>query len=146
MEDRKFKIYCLKHPITMEIRYIGVTCRTLKQRFYQHYHSGNLDNLTTPVSKWIRSLRDVELKPHIEVIEEVTSDEWENKEIYYINLFSKTHRLLNVQKGGSGIIVGRTREQANLASIEAHKKKICQFDLNNLGKYFKRLSKLREEF
>ncbi len=37
-EKRIFKIYCLKDPNTLKIKYIGVTVSDLKQRLSQHIH------------------------------------------------------------------------------------------------------------
>ena len=129
-----FKIYVLIHPLSNEIRYVGVTSRKLHERLYQHSwnsRSINSSGYHLPVSKWIRSLIKVDLKPIISLIEEVNELNWEEKEIYYINLYSKSSKLLNISKGGRGLIVGKTREMANKNSIESHKKKICQFDIDN---------------
>lgn len=142
LKERVFKIYCLKHPESNEIRYIGVTCRNLNERLAQHYHSGIKLPLSTPISKWINSLRKSELKPIIELIENVSQENWEEKEIYYISEYSKTNNLLNISTGGKGLIIGKTREQANINIINAHKKKICQLDTN--GKLIKEWNSITE--
>lgn len=128
MQDKPYKIYCLKHPITLEVRYIGVTSGKLTSRLSQHYHTGKIVG-STPVSKWVKKLIQLNLKPIIELIEEVSEEEWEEKEISYIKEFSIKTRLLNVQKGGTGVIRGKTREEANKNVALAHQKKICQFNL-----------------
>lgn len=129
MKNINYKIYCLKHPISKEIRYIGITIRSLNERRSQHVYSGK-HSPSTKVGKWIKSLLELKLIPEIELLEQFNNKNWEEVEIFWINKY-KTNRLLNTHKGGKGVIIGKTREEANKNSAEAHKKKVCQFDKNN---------------
>ena len=51
-----FKIYCLKCPFTLEIKYIGVTSQSLKERLYKHiYEAKSIKrNKNDLKSFWIR--------------------------------------------------------------------------------------------
>jgi CTP synthase (UTP-ammonia lyase) len=61
---REYKIYCLKHPQTQEIRYIGVTSRKLLIRLKDHINQANKINKTKN-HRWLLSL---ESEPIIEVL------------------------------------------------------------------------------
>ena len=66
-------IYSLKDPLTYEIRYIGQT-NNLKRRFNKHINNAinqDSDEYNTYKSRWIRKLLENNLKPIMEVIEEV---------------------------------------------------------------------------
>lgn len=39
VDNRKIKIYALKHPITLEIRYIGKTNQSLCKRLGNHIYN-----------------------------------------------------------------------------------------------------------
>ena len=134
---KTYKIYCLKHPETLEIRYVGVTSSTLKRRYYQHIHTGR-KRRGTRVSKWIYSLLKNDLKPLIEVLEETDENNWENREIYWINKFSN---LTNTEKGGKGVIVDRS-----YTSIErsANAKKIPIVQLDEQGNLIKEWESVAE--
>ena len=55
---KNYKIYTLS--IDRDIRYVGVTTNTLKARLYQHrYNARNPKRRSTPVSKWIYSIEDI---------------------------------------------------------------------------------------
>jgi len=129
--EKLFKIYCLKHPISNQIRYVGITSKSIKHRLYQHISDSREDKKVLPVHKWIYSLKLLSLKPIIEILEEVNEDNWEQKEREWIEKLGRNNKLLNIDKGGRGIIIGKTREEANRNVIEAHKKKICQFTIND---------------
>lgn len=48
---KEYKIYCLKNPNTLEIRYIGLTTQKyLSSRLSQHYFCAN-NNFQTHVAK-----------------------------------------------------------------------------------------------
>jgi hypothetical protein len=57
-------IYTLAHPITGEIRYVGKTCRYEKRKI-EHLYEDN----RTRKSNWIKSLRNLGLKPVMEPLE-----------------------------------------------------------------------------
>lgn len=107
MKVKTFKIYTLNCPISKEIRYVGVTVRSLKDRFYQHRHTGK-KRRGTAVSKWIYSLQQKGLEPSINLIEECTENNWEEREVYWIDLLKqKNINLLNQHEGGKGVVINR---------------------------------------
>lgn len=94
-------IYCLKHPETNEIRYIGKTTN-LKRRLYQHIYFSDKKYSKTRSSKWINSLIKKDLKPIIEIIEICNENNWEEKEKYWIKYYSNIVDLCNILEGGLG--------------------------------------------
>lgn len=96
----KTYIYTLSHPTTKKICYIGKTINP-KKRFRQHIDSGkNIKN--NLVSKWIKSLLNKDLKPSMEIIDEIEGD-WEWLEIYWISQFKTWgFKLKNMTEGGEG--------------------------------------------
>lgn len=93
----KFYVYVLKHPITQEIRYVGLT-NNPKRRFYAHYSTKK----KTHTSNWVFSLRKENLKPIMEIVFETFSEEiCKQKEIELIEFYSKNGaKLTNISCGG----------------------------------------------
>lgn len=99
-------IYTLCHPITGEIRYVGKT-KNPQMRF--HNHCNKLHNEKTHKRNWINKLRKKELKPVMDIIDEVPEDEWKQWEIYWIEQFRAWgFRLLNHGAGGEGSVLGNS--------------------------------------
>lgn len=94
------KIYTLADSSTNEIRYIGFTTQSLGKRLYQHmWDSKNKKNRY--VCKWINSLKT---SPKIELLEDVTLENWEEREVYWIQQFKYWgFNLTNTHKGGKGV-------------------------------------------
>lgn len=118
--DKKYKIYSLKHPLTREIRYIGVTSCTLEQRYSQHKHTALKRKQDTHVAKWFRKVYSEGLLPLIELIEVCSKDTWQDREKYWIGVYNN---LTNIREGGTGVIVDRSMESIQ-RSINAHKKPV----------------------
>lgn len=100
MEEIKYSIYKLIDPITNEVRYIGLTFNTLKQRLGSHLG----DNGKSHKCNWVRKLKSEGLKPIIELVEENISsyDECCLKEEYYINFYKNLgYKLTNSASGGN---------------------------------------------
>lgn len=119
-------IYCLCHPTTKEIRYIGVTSLSLSQRLSQHIWDSK--NKLSHKSNWIKSVYNSTGEfPTIEELDVVDDGDWELMEQYWISQFKTWGiSLVNTHLGGVGIVkdvFGRKR------SIEAHKKKVYQYDI-----------------
>lgn len=89
-------IYKLVDPNTNEIRYIGKT-GNLKNRFSGHL--SNAKKLKSRLANWIKQLSTQNLQPIMEIVEICTIDNWEEREIYWINFF-KTPKLCNIHPGG----------------------------------------------
>jgi len=66
-----YLVYGLSDPRKEEIRYVGITKRTLKVRLYEHIY--NRDKMN-PKAEWLRSLAKDGIQPVIKTIEE-TKDE-----------------------------------------------------------------------
>ena len=77
-------IYCLKDPRTDEIRYVGQTINDPKKRMAQHIHQEKrTTGKLTHVNSWIRNLKQSNLCPIMEILEECVVEELNNKEIYF---------------------------------------------------------------
>ena len=102
------KIYTLKDPITEQIRYVGKTKYSLNDRLAKHlitYEKNHRAN-------WIRNLLKRNLKPIIELLDEVEEENWQFWEKYWIcQLKCWGLQLLNATEGGeSGIISPQCRK------------------------------------
>lgn len=98
----KTKIYVLVCPITLKIRYIGITReKYLSKRLGGHLFDSVNRNGKTHHHRWIKSLYDIGLKPIIRLIQEV--DSWEearNIELGLIRKYKKSHNLTNTDDEG----------------------------------------------
>lgn len=99
MQEIKYTIYKLIDPISNEIRYIGLTSNSLKQRLKSHLS----DSGKTHKCNWIRKLKYQGLKPIIEPVEENISslEDCCLREIYYISYYRNIGcNLTNSSSGG----------------------------------------------
>lgn len=91
------KIYTLSHPLTNEVRYVGQTRKTLKERLRGHLKCQD----KVYRNFWIKKLLNEGLKPKIELIEEVPEDIGSETEIYWIEMFKMWgFKLYNLTEGG----------------------------------------------
>ena len=91
-------IYELIDPITDETRYIGKT-NNIIGRFSGHLN----DNSFTYKANWIKSLKKRNLKPILNIIDEVNNEEAGYWEMFYISLYRSWNcRLTNGTRGGEG--------------------------------------------
>jgi group I intron endonuclease len=100
MEEIKYTIYKLIDPISNDIRYIGLTFNTLKQRLGSHLRETGKSHKCN----WIKKLKSNGLKPIIESVEDNISsyDECCLREIYYIDYYKKIGcNLTNSASGGN---------------------------------------------
>lgn len=94
-------IYILKDPTTCEIRYVGKS-NNPKRRLIHHLNKNN--DVGTHKRNWIDSL---DSKPILEIIKEVSRDEWQEQEKFYINYYlSIGCNLVNWSDGGEGLTYG----------------------------------------
>ena len=94
-------IYCLSHPKTDEVVYIGKT-KNPKSRYKDHCRKEK-NYYKTNLSKWKNNLFLENLKPVFTILDEFDSeiDYWEK---YYIMLFKSWGiKLLNMTEGGDGL-------------------------------------------
>jgi hypothetical protein len=87
-----YYIYTLSHPITNEVRYVGVTINP-KRRYKQHLY----DKRTSHKANWVQQLRKEKLKPIMNIIEECNKTNWQEQEIFWIIQYNN---LTNILKGG----------------------------------------------
>ena len=99
VDTRNVKIYVLKHPDTLEVRYVGKTVRSLSKRLGNHIANAKGNKHNKHLSNWILSLLREGKKPIIETIEECTYDIWQDREMFWISQFNN---LINLTDGGDG--------------------------------------------
>lgn len=100
----KVFIYTLEHPITNEVRYVGKT-KNPKMRF--HNHCNKLHNEKTHKRNWINNLRKENLRPVMEILDEVEESEWKYWEKFWIEQFRQWgFNLVNHTSGGDGLTIG----------------------------------------
>jgi len=118
---RKVFIYGLICPLTNQIKYVGKTIQQLKKRLKCHVNPSDKD--LTYRANWIRSLKNQGLKPTITLIEECTENNWIEREVYWIDYYSKQFELTNYAKGGNGghYVKISTREKLSLNYVEKWK-------------------------
>lgn len=143
---KKFIIYKLtSSEFPEEIRYIGVTTQTLQKRFYHHkYCTKNQSKRNLPVHKWMWSVYNKGFDVIITQIDECLENLWEEKEQFYIKSFKfGGHLLLNIDKGGNGVITKEKREIDGIKrSIDSHK--VAVVALYKDGNLFKEFSSQKE--
>lgn len=95
--DEIVYIYALLDPNTDEVRYVGKT-NDIERRYREH-----LNIKKHPKSNhkncWVKSLMNQGLKPSIIVLEESTNNNWQEREKYWITVYSN---LTNGTTGGDG--------------------------------------------
>ena len=79
---QKTFIYCLYDPITDLPKYIGKS-NNPEKRFKEHLK----DKTKSKKVNWIKSLIKKDLKPKLEILDEVDENTWEIMESMYISLF-----------------------------------------------------------
>lgn len=92
-----YSLYSLNDPITKEVRYIGYTSKTLKERLSSHWGGRNFKKRSYKLN-WFKQLESRGLKPTIHLI--TTSDDLDSileLEKYYISLYDN---LTNSTSGG----------------------------------------------
>jgi hypothetical protein len=131
---KKVYIYSLNDPITNEIRYIGKTIQPLKNRLKCHLHPNKNDK--THRANWILNLKNNGLKPTINLIEECSDSNWVEREIYWIDYYSKLTELTNHSKGGNGghIVKISTREKLSIIYKEKWKNEEYRTKMSEMTK------------
>lgn len=97
----KTYIYILKHPETLEVKYVGKT-NNIKRRYSQHKSEKCLEKTgSKKLASWILKLLSNDLSPIMEIIEEC-EDNWSDREKYWITFYS-SNNLCNLSDGGEGV-------------------------------------------
>lgn len=82
--ERNVYIYGLIDPITNQIRYVGKSLNP-KSRLRRHIADRNLYD--SYKDRWIRKLKENNIRPELIIIDEVLEKEWQFWESYYISYF-----------------------------------------------------------
>lgn len=105
METKKGVIYCLKCPLTYEVKYIGKTTAGIHSRLAQHMTDCIAWNKDKGRYKgigkrnvWLRELRNKDLKPIIEVLTEAEEYSLYYWEAFFCEVFASSCDLLNTGK------------------------------------------------
>lgn len=101
VDIRPVKIYVLKHPDTLEVRYVGKTVRSLSRRLGNHIANAKGNKHNKHLSNWIISILNKNKRPIIELLEECDYSVWQEREQYWISQFPN---LINLTKGGDGCL------------------------------------------
>ena len=119
---KKIYIYELIDPRTKEPRYIGKTVN-IKTRLQSHLKS----KYVCYKNSWIKNLIKQNLKPVLNIIDEVNESEWQFWERHYISLYkSWGFNLTNMTSGGEGVKSYKWTEQHKKNLSESIKKAISE--------------------
>lgn len=113
-------IYGLLDPRTKELRYIGKTTTTLRDRLNKHMTEARSKSKNYHKLFWIRALIEEQLRPEIIEIEEVLDiGVLDDRERYWIAYYrSMGANLVNLTEGGDGAkeVTKETRAKLSAAS------------------------------
>lgn len=128
----KVYIYCLIDPRDNMIRYVGKTVN-LKNRYNYHLNC-NLKDTNTHKKNWINSLKYLELKPELFILDEIhcNDKEWIQYEMYWISqIRSWGFNLLNYSIGGDNPPVNNkptpTKTKLKMSNSSPNRKTIDVF-------------------
>lgn len=122
--ERRWTIYTLTHPETMEVRYVGITHQGLVQRLREHLSKARRNVEHNHRACWIRSLLAVGLRPVITPLESGSGDAWAAAEQRWILQFANAGAsLVNATAGGEGTLGYAPSEKARAKISEAMRKR-----------------------
>jgi hypothetical protein len=125
---KKFKIYVLKDPGSLLIRYVGLTSQTLKSRLNNHLR----DRDKTHKACWIRSLKKSYKKPIIELLyDNLSFEEAKILEIFEIKRLGSLYNLTNHSLGGEGTYGYKFTQQQKENCSRAQKERFRTNPLSN---------------
>lgn len=107
--EHKYKLYYLVDPTTREIRYVGVTSKSLKARLKGHISKSKIYRRDrkgiTHRSRWIESLKRQDLIPEINLLQSFANEaDCFAAERYWISYFRSVGcALTNSDDGGRGL-------------------------------------------
>lgn len=110
-------IYALKDPGTSEIRYIG-KANDLQARMREHRWEAKSSGLQTHKVRWLRTLDG---DPIVKVLEVCTTENWAERERFWIKRFRRGGvRLTNIADGGqTSPVEGRGHTEETKAKCRA---------------------------
>jgi hypothetical protein len=116
-------IYKLIDPRDNEIRYIGWTI-DMENRYKNHLYPSFLKEKSYK-NNWIKSLLAINLKPIMELVEEIPFECWEEREKFWIPYYRSIGcKLTNATDGGEGVVgkVYTTEERQRMSDAQKGKK------------------------
>lgn len=119
----KVYIYSLNDPDSLLIRYIGKTVN-LKRRLSSHINEAKRAKGRRYVLNWIKFLLDVNKKPIINVIEECTQDNWEEREKYWVDYYRKS--ISNLCNNADGELGGSGTKNYTQEELEVRRKRMSE--------------------
>lgn len=134
-------IYCLKDPITDEIRYIGKTIQKYTYRYSSHISQSKHNKKKDYCHCWIKSLLEKGLKPKMEILE-ITTDL--SRETFYIYKY-KNDKLTNFTNGGDLGNTGLHWKVDPLKIRAKYEKKVFVYDILHNHKEFKSVNQCSKE-
>ena len=124
---RLVKIYVLRDPTTLEVRYVGATSQALNRRLTGHIWDARHLKGTRKIN-WIRTLLQRDLCPIIELVE--VCENWQEREKFWYEFYHDQVILVNTHKGGSGVF--KKDKDSIGRSSQAKFKPIIQCTLNGI--------------
>lgn len=131
-DGRPATIYGLIDPRDGQLRYVGKTVRSLKDRIREHKHDPTRNHRTN----WLKSVYSYGAAPEIVVLEVTTQDEGSAAEIWWIAYMKFIGcKLVNATLGGEGVIpTTDTRHKMSIAQkrrvrVSKNTKKVSLKDL-----------------
>ena len=135
------KIYVLKHPETLEVRYIGRTKNKLNARLNGHLSKARNSLKKTHKDRWLLSLKQ---KPIIEQIEEVEgwTESYKREQEIIKEYLEKDYDLVNLHDRGEGSLLRNISKEQRIkisksvkklheeGKLSCGRKKITLFDLH----------------
>lgn len=126
-------IYTLSDPISMEIKYIGKT-KNLKDRLQRHMSPCNLKQTWQSKTKWLKYLKNNNLKPVMEQLDIGDENNIDHLEIFWISQFkSWGFKLKNETIGGDGCDwTGKKHTKESIHKMKMNhplRKTICQYNI-----------------
>lgn len=123
-------IYALYDPADlMEVRYIGQTTDSPKNRLYRHIYQSRPEYKNKKKdhkSNWIRTLLAKNVSPEVRLIETADIAMWGILEKFWIARFKKLgHRLTNGTEGGDGVLGLRHTEASRKKMSLSHQGQVC---------------------
>lgn len=127
------RIYVLKDPDSLEIRYVGKTVSSLLSRLGGHIADAKRQKVNNHRTNWIRKIISNNKLPIIEEVDKCPWNESQGLETYYISYFrNKGCDLLNETEGGEGNlgnIPSKETIQKRKDSLRKSLPKVYQYDL-----------------
>lgn len=127
--NKKTYIYALLDPDTEVVRYVGKSDNP-ERRLLRHL--GFYEKKETHKTRWLRKLVNEGKRPLLKILEEVSIEEWGDKERYWISMYKEN--LTNTADGGIGGngYNGEWTEERKTAASERAKKRHQELELSRI--------------